>query len=98
MGHAFRICIDIHPDPILYCVIMKTFTEEELKKYDGSDPSTPVYIAYEGKVYDVTSHPLFMEGMHFEHYCGCDLSDYMAEAPHSAEVMAEIPVVGEFKK
>lgn len=77
---------------------MKTFTEEELKKYDGSTTDTPIYFAYKGKVYEVTSSPLFLEGMHFEHFAGCDLSDYMSDAPHDDEVLAELTVVGELVK
>ncbi len=33
---------------------LKTFTEEELKKYDGTDPKMPIYIGMEELVYDVT--------------------------------------------
>lgn len=33
----------------------KTFTSEELKKYDGTDPTLPIYLALDGNVYDVTS-------------------------------------------
>ncbi len=75
---------------------MKKFTEEELKKYDGSDPAAPVYFAYKGRVYDATGSPLFEEGMHFEHYTGCDLTDFMEDAPHGEEVLDELPVVGEY--
>jgi predicted heme/steroid binding protein len=77
---------------------MKTFTEEELKKYDGSDPDQPLYIGYKGKVYDVTDNPLFIDGMHFEHFAGVDLTDDMEDAPHGDEVMEHIEVIGELKK
>ncbi len=77
---------------------MKVFDEAELKKYDGSAQDNPIYFAYKGKVYDATSSPLFMDGMHFEHYAGCDLTDYIADAPHDEEVLSELTVVGEFKK
>lgn len=77
---------------------MKIFDEAELKKYDGGTPGNPIYVAYKGKVYDVTTSPLFIDGMHFEHYAGADLTDYMADAPHDGEVMGELTVVGEFKK
>jgi predicted heme/steroid binding protein len=33
---------------------LKDFTPEELSKYDGSDPSKPIYIAVLGQVFDVT--------------------------------------------
>jgi len=32
----------------------RTFTREELKKYDGSNPDLPIYLAVKGNVYDVT--------------------------------------------
>ncbi len=75
---------------------MKKFTEEELRAFDGSDPNKPVYFAYKGKVYDATDNPLFTDGMHFEHPTGCDLTDYIEEAPHGDEVLEELPVVGEY--
>lgn len=77
---------------------MKVFNEAELKKHDGSDLANPVYIAYNGKVYDATESPLFADGMHFEHYAGTDLTDYLAEAPHGEEALEHLKVVGEFKK
>ena len=33
---------------------MKTFTLKELKKYDGSGSDGTVYVAVDGKVFDVT--------------------------------------------
>lgn len=75
---------------------MKKFTEEELQEFDGSEPGKPIYFAYEGKVYDATESPLFTDGMHFEHPSGCDLTDYMEDAPHGAEVMGHCPIIGEY--
>lgn len=77
---------------------MKIFDETELKKYDGSDPGNPIYFAFKGKVYDATNSPLFIDGMHFEHFAGADLTEYMADAPHDDEVIGELTVVGEYKK
>lgn len=37
------------------------FTSEILAKYDGSDPSLPIYIAFEGNVYDVTPGKSYYE-------------------------------------
>lgn len=34
---------------------LKNFTVEELKKFDGSNPDLPIYMAYNGDVYDVTA-------------------------------------------
>ncbi|MBI5560457.1 MAG: cytochrome B5 [Deltaproteobacteria bacterium] len=76
---------------------MKRFTGKELKEFDGSGPTKRIYFVYKGKVYDATDNPLFIDGMHFEHPSGCDLSDYIAEAPHGEEVLEELPVVGEYE-
>ncbi len=77
---------------------MKKFTDEELREFDGSDPSKPIYFAYNGKVYDASESPLFLEGMHFEHPAGCDLTDYMEEAPHGEEALEDLPVVGSYEE
>lgn len=76
----------------------KKFNEESLAEFDGTDPDKPAYIAYKGKVYDVTGNPLFVDGLHFEHTAGMDLTEDMEEAPHSDEVMGELTVVGEFSQ
>lgn len=77
---------------------MKKFTEDELKEFDGAEEGKPIYFAYKGKVYDATKSPLFLEGMHFEHYAGCDLTDFMEEAPHGDEPITELTVVGEYEE
>lgn len=75
---------------------MQQFTEEELRQYNGLD-SMPAYIAYKGDVYDVTSSKFWKEGSHFKkHFAGCNLTSEMANAPHSDEVFANFPRVGEF--
>jgi predicted heme/steroid binding protein len=76
---------------------MKTFTTEELKKFDGSTPEEPIYIAYNGKVYDVTGNPLFTDGMHFEHYTGCDLTEDLEDAPHDDDVFEHLTLMGDLK-
>ena len=72
----------------------RRFTREELKRYTGSD-GQPIYIAYRGKVYDVSSSSLWTEGQHFEHLAGTDLTDELADAPHGEEVFENFTVVGE---
>jgi len=34
---------------------LRNFTVEELKKYNGGDPSLPIYLAYNNDVYDVSA-------------------------------------------
>lgn len=73
---------------------MKTFTKEELKKYDGRQE--PIYVAYNGKVYDVSSSFLWKKGKHqVTHYAGFDLTEALKEAPHGADMLDRYPIVGE---
>jgi predicted heme/steroid binding protein len=72
----------------------RKFTVEELKQYDGKD-GRPVYIAYKGKVYDVTDSPLWTSGDHQGlHEAGKDLTAEMSEAPHGEETLASMKIVG----
>jgi predicted heme/steroid binding protein len=72
----------------------KKFTLEELKKYDGID-GKPAYIAYKGKVYDVSDNYLWIDGDHQgEHGAGKDLTEEMANAPHGEETLENVKLVG----
>ena len=56
------------------------FTEQELKKYNG-ERKMPIYIAYNGLVYDVTSSPHWRGGEHRNlHYSGIDLTDELGKS------------------
>ncbi|XP_073288084.1 probable steroid-binding protein 3 [Primulina huaijiensis] len=35
------------------------FTPQQLKHYDGTDPSKPIYVAIRGRIFDVTSGKSF---------------------------------------
>ena len=73
---------------------METFSPEELKKYDGSRGIS--YIAYRGKVYDVTGSYHWKEGVHqVSHPAGCDLTETMKDAPHLPNLLFKFPVVGQ---
>jgi predicted heme/steroid binding protein len=70
----------------------RVFTERELQRFDGSR-GQPVYIAYEGVVYDVSASPLWRSGLHKDlHYAGTDLTRTLRKAPHTAEVFAHTTV------
>jgi predicted heme/steroid binding protein len=72
------------------------FTTESLAEYDGKE-GRPAYIAFEGKVYDVTSSGMWEDGQHEgEHYAGTDLTADMDFAPHLADALEGFTVVGEF--
>lgn len=75
---------------------MQQFSEKELREYNGQE-GKPAYIAYKGRVYDVTSSKLWKNGSHFKkHFAGCDLTSELANAPHSDSVFENFPWVGEF--
>ena len=73
---------------------MKVFSREELKKYDGR--SGVSYVAYNGKVYDVSSSFQWQKGAHqVIHRAGCDLTNALKQAPHGADMLERFPIVGE---
>lgn len=73
---------------------MKEFTEEELAQYDGKNGNL-VYVAYKGKVYDVTESFLWRNGIHqVLHNAGVDLTDALEQAPHRDDVFEKFPVIG----
>jgi len=75
----------------------KQFTIEELKEYNGKN-GKPAYIAYKGKVYDVTDDYLWTDGEHqSEHSAGTDLTEEMSHAPHMEDVLERVKFVGTLK-
>ena len=77
---------------------MKEFTLEELSSFIGKD-GRPVYIALQGKVYDVSQSPLWSKGLHMNrHPAGKDLAGEIPAGPHGTEVLERYPQVGVLKK
>lgn len=72
----------------------KKFTLEELAKYDGRD-GRPAYIAFKGKVYDVSDSAFWMGGDHLgSHQAGKDLTEEIDLAPHGPENVDKVKLVG----
>ncbi|GAB4537960.1 MAG: hypothetical protein Fur0020_06720 [Thermodesulfovibrionia bacterium] len=70
------------------------FTMDELHSFDGKE-GRPAYIAYKGKVYDVSKSKLWKDGSHArKHLAGHDLTDALKTAPHGEEKIFAMPVVG----
>ncbi len=73
-------------------------TSEELIANNGKD-GKPIYIAFGGKIYDVTKSPLWSKGLHMNrHPSGKDLTGEISAAPHGTEVLERYPQVGFLKK
>jgi predicted heme/steroid binding protein len=74
--------------------ITRKFTLNELSKFDGKEGRL-AYVAYNGKVYDVTEANLWLEGNHMgEHDAGKDLTAGMAGSPHGDSVVKDMKRVG----
>lgn len=77
---------------------LKSFTPRELKEFNGK-AGAPAYVAFKGKVYDVSTSTLWADGGHRgRHFAGFDLTPVMMNAPHTEEVLSKFPVVGEIKE
>lgn len=74
---------------------MSEISKDELHGYDGKEDNKS-YVAYEGKVYDVTDSKLWRNGVHVKtHHAGHDLTRAMAAAPHGPEVMDRFEVIAD---
>lgn len=77
---------------------MKEFDVEELAGFDGRD-GRPVYVAHEGKVFDVSESKLWKGGVHMRrHQAGGDLTTDIQAAPHGPEMLDRYPQVGVIKR
>jgi predicted heme/steroid binding protein/uncharacterized membrane protein len=77
---------------------MKEFDDESLKEFNGKD-GKPVYVAHQGKVYDVSASRFWKTGTHMKrHPSGGDLTSEITAAPHGPELLERYPQVGILKK
>ena len=73
---------------------LEEFTLEELAHYNGRG-GNHAYIAYKGKVYDVTESSYWTDGDHLgEHRAGADLTAEMDAAPHGPDHLDGMKLVG----
>lgn len=75
----------------------KTFTLEELAKYDGQN-GNPAYVAVDGVVYDVSNAKNWNKGVHKNGVtAGKDLTNRIGSSPHGKSVLSKLPIVGKLK-
>jgi predicted heme/steroid binding protein/uncharacterized membrane protein len=73
----------------------RQLTRRELKEFNGK-AGEPTYVAFKGKVYDLSGSRLWVDGTHLKrHFAGDDLSEHIINAPHGQEVLRGFPVIGE---
>lgn len=73
----------------------KVFTQAELKKYDGKN-GNEAYVAFDGKVYDVTNAEGWKSGQHQGYAAGVDITEYIKASDHGTKVLERLPVVGTY--
>lgn len=69
-------------------------TTESLPLFDGREGHKGI-VSVDGKLYDVSDSRLWRDGVHLrKHQAGQDLTEALKGAPHSAEVLERVPMIG----
>lgn len=98
-GSALYVVIVIGPKlgkkpPAQLDIQKKQLTRDGLSACNGEE-GNPAYFAYQNKIYDASSHPLWKEGIHFgRHRAGADLTNQLEQAPHGEEKIKNLNQVG----
>jgi len=72
---------------------IKNYTRSQLALRNGQD-RPEIWVAYQGRIYDVTTSKLWRKGMHYEHWAGQDLTHELPDAPHTEKVFEKFSVIG----
>ena len=72
-------------------------TITQLALRNGQD-KPEIWVAYLGRVYNVTPSRLWKDGRHYEHWAGQDLTDELGDAPHTEKVFDKFDMIGTLKK
>jgi predicted heme/steroid binding protein len=72
---------------------IRTYTPSQLALRNGQD-RPEIWVAYHGKIYDVSASRLWKKGMHYEHWAGQDLTEELKDAPHTEKVFEKFEQVG----
>jgi predicted heme/steroid binding protein len=73
---------------------MRKFTLSELARLNGLNGAA-TYIAYEGKVYDVSRSWQWQRGRHqVVHPAGVDYTGGLGQAPHWSDLLERVPGIG----
>lgn len=73
----------------------KKITIKELQENNGRN-GKPAYLAYKGKVYDVSESSFWLDGDHLGmHEAGKDLTEELEMAPHREENLQRVKLIGD---
>lgn len=73
---------------------LPSYTKSQLALRNGQD-KPEIWVAFKGKIYDVTLSRLWRNGKHYEHWAGQDLTSELQDAPHTEKVFEKFPIIGE---
>jgi len=76
--------------------VFPSYTKSQLALRNGQD-KPEIWVAFEGRIYDVSASKLWRKGKHYEHWAGQDLTDELKDAPHSQQVFEKFSVIGLLK-
>ncbi len=77
---------------------LRSFTVKELEQFNGKS-GNPLYIAFKGRVYDLSKSRLWVNGTHLGvHTYNENLSETIKSAPHGEETLARYPIIGEISE
>jgi len=75
---------------------MPEYSKQQLALRNGQD-KPEIWVAFKGLIYDVGASRLWRNGKHYEHWAGQDLTDELADAPHTEGVFAKFTAIGRLK-
>ncbi len=75
---------------------LPVYTRSQLALRNGQD-KPQIWVAYQSNIYDVTQSRLWLNGKHYEHWAGQDLTEELADAPHTEDVFSRFNVIGILK-
>lgn len=72
---------------------LPSYSRSQLALRNGQDYEE-IWVAYQGLIYEVTASRLWRNGKHYEHWAGQDLTEELADAPHTEKVFERFKAIG----
>ena len=76
--------------------MIKTYSKAQLALCNGQDRDE-IWCSYNGNIYELTHSRMWINGRHYEHWAGQDLTDELKDAPHSKKVFEKFKIIGILK-
>ena len=77
-------------------VALPKYNKNQLALRNGQD-KPEIWVAYLGQIYDVTESRLWLNGKHYQHWAGQDLTKELGDAPHSEKVFKRFNAIGKLQ-